>query len=326
MKRPIRFLVSSISLTVALLFAGAALAQVRQFKVCVPDYSVGVMPFFVAKQNGYLAQEQIDIDVIAGRGNLCTMGLIAGSFQFTYSPSTFDSVVAGDIKGKTIYVAEKFLLHRLIVAPQIKRFEDLKGKKIAISAFGTLTDLLTREILIDHGLRPMQDVMLLQTGGVPVRFAALKSGNVQGALLASQHALAAMQDGFRNLEYTPPPYVSHPLILKNEMLTNDKAVTRSFLRALLKGHLFFGQKPEETLNVIQKILRIDDRKTARETYEDEMRRYNPGGGFEQSNMRKVIDRAREARKMERKVEISEVFDLSLAADVEGELKKAGWKP
>jgi len=58
----------------------------------------------------------------------------------------------------------------------------------------------------------------------------------------------------------------------------------------------FGQKPGETLNVIQKVLRIDDRKTARETYEDEMRRYNPGGGFEQSNMRKVIDRAREARK------------------------------
>ena len=275
-------------------------AQTRQFKICVPDYSVGVMPFFVAKQNGYFAQEQIDIEVIA--------------------------IVAGDIKGKTIYVAEKFLLHRLIVAPQIKRFEDLKGKKIAISAFGTLTDLLTREILLDHGLKPMQDVILLQTGGVPVRFAALQSGNVQGALLASQHALAAMQNGFRNLEYTPPPYVSHPLIVKNEMLANEKAVTRSFIRAFLKGHLFFGQKPEETLNVIQKVLRIDDRKTARETYEDEMRRYNPGGGFEQGNMRKVIDRAREARKMERKVEIPEVFDLSLAADVEAELKKAGWKP
>lgn len=326
MKRPKIFLAPSISLAAVLLFAGTALAQVRQFKVCVPDYSVGVMPFFVAKQNGYLAQEQIDIDVIAGRGNLCTMGLIAGSFQLTYSPSTFDAVVAGDIKGKTIYVAEKFLLHRLIVAPQIKRFEDLKGKKIAISAFGTLTDLLTREILIDHGLKPMQDVLLLQTGGAPVRFAALKSGNVHGALLSSQHALAAMQDGFRNLEYTAPPYVSHPLIVKNEMLTTDKAVTRSFLRALLKGHLFFGQKPEETLNVIQKVLRIDDRKTARETYEDEMRRYNPGGGFEQSNMRKVIDRARESRKMERKVEIQEVFDLSMAAEVEAELKKMGWKP
>ena len=322
-----RYLVEIIFIVLVLGFGkSAAEAQTRQFKVCVPDYSVGVMPFFIAKQNGYLAQEQMDVEVIAGRGNLCTMGLIANSFQFTYSPSTFDAIVAADIKGKTIYVAEKFLLHRFIVAPQIKRFEDLKGKKIAISAFGTLTDLLTREILVDHGLKPMQDVLLLQTGGVPVRLAALLSGNVQGTLLASQQALAAMRDGYRNLEYTPPPYLSHPLIVKDEMLAKDKSVTRSFIRTFLKGHLFFGQKPEETLNVIQKVLRIDDRKVARETYEDELRRYNPGGGFEQSGMHKVIDRVRETRKMEKRVEIPDVFDLSLAAEVEAELKKAGWKP
>jgi ABC-type nitrate/sulfonate/bicarbonate transport system substrate-binding protein len=319
-------LASALSVMLLLLHGNIAEAQLRQFKVCVPDYSVGVMPFFIAKQNGYFAQERIDVEVIAGRGNLCTMGLIAGSFQFTYSPSTFDALVAGDIKGKVIYVAEKFLLHRLIVAPQIKGFEDLKGKKIAISAFGTLTDMLTREILVDHGLKPMQDVMLLQTGGTQVRFAALMSKNVQAALLPSQQALAAMQEGFRNLEYEPPPYLSHPLIVKNELLNNDKVLVRSLLRGLLKGHLFYGQKPEETLNVIRKVLRIDDRKAARETYEDEMRRYNPGGGFEQANMRKVIDRVRETRKIERKVEISEVFDLSMAADVEAELKKAGWKP
>jgi ABC-type nitrate/sulfonate/bicarbonate transport system substrate-binding protein len=268
----------------------------------------------------------MDVEVIAGRGNLCTMGLLANSFQFTYSPSTFDAVVAGDIKGKVIYVGEKFLLHRFIVAAQIRRFEDLKGKRVAISAFGTLTDFLTREILIDNGLKPMQDVMLLQTGGVPVRLAALKTNNVQGTLLASLQALAALHEGFRNLEYNPPPYVSHPLIVKNELLSGDKNATRGFLRALLKGHLFFGQRQEETLSVIQKILRIDDRKVARETYDDELRRYNPGGGFEQSSMRKVIERVRETRKMERKVEIPEAFDLSLAADVEAELKKAGWKP
>jgi preprotein translocase subunit SecF len=43
-------------------------------------------------------------------------------------------------------------------------------------------------------------------------------------------------------------------------------------------------------------------------------------------MRKVIDRVRETRKMERKVETQDVFDLSLAMDVAAELKKAGWKP
>jgi NitT/TauT family transport system substrate-binding protein len=180
----------------SIVFRSPVQAQMRHLNICVTDYSVGVMPLILAKRNGYFAQEQLEVDLLAARGTLCTMGLIGGSFQATYSPSTFDAVVAGDLKGKVIYVAQKFLLHRLIVAPQIKRFEDLKGKKIAISSFGSLTDLLNREILADHGLRAMQDVLLIQTGGAPVRLAALKSGNVQAALLSSQHALAAMQDGF----------------------------------------------------------------------------------------------------------------------------------
>jgi NitT/TauT family transport system substrate-binding protein len=301
-------------------------AEPRKFTICAPDYSVGIMPLIIARQNGYFAQEQMDVQTIAARGNLCTMALIANSVQFTVSPSTFDAVVAGDVKGKVIYVIEKFLLHRLVVAPQIKKFEDLKGKKIAISAFGTLTDLLTREILIDHGLKPMQDVMLLQTGGVPVRLAALMSNNVQGTLLASQQALAAKRDGYRVLDFDPPPYVSHPLIARNDTLTNEPGIVRALLRAVLKGHLFYGQKGEETVSVIQKFLRIEDRNAARETYEDEMRRYNPGGGFDLSGMKKVIDRARETRKIDRKVDVQNVFDLSIAAGVEADLKKSGWKP
>jgi NitT/TauT family transport system substrate-binding protein len=301
-------------------------AQTRKLNICVTDYSVGAMPLLLAKHNGYFAQEKLDVDILAARGNLCTMGLIANSFQFTYSPSTFDAVVAGDVKGKIVYVAQKFLLHRLIVAPQIKSVEDLKGKKIAISGFGTLTDLLTREILQDHNMRPQQDVLLLQTGGAPVRFAALKSGNVDAALLSSQYALTAMNEGYSSLKYTPPPFVSQPIITKDEMIASDKPRVQAFLRATAKGHLFFGQKGEETVTLIQKLMRISDRKAARENYEDEMRRYNPGGGFEQKNMPRVIDRAREARKMERKVEISEVFDLSIAVEVWDSLNKSGWRP
>ena len=195
----------ALPVVLLLLCASVVRAQTRQFKVCVPDYAVGVMPLIIAKQNGYYGQEQLDVEVIAARGHLCSMGLLANSFQFTYSPSTFDAVVAGDVKGKVVYVGEKFLLHRFIVAPQIKTWGDLKGKKIAIGAFGSLTDMLSREILIAHGLKPMQDVLLLATGGVPVRLAALKSGNVQATLLGSQQALAAMQEGYRLFEYETAP-------------------------------------------------------------------------------------------------------------------------
>src|SRR5262245_64877707 len=109
------------------------------------------MPLIIAKQNGYYGQEQLDVEVIAARGHLCSMGLLANSFQFTYSPSTFDAVVAGDVKGKVVYVGEKFLLHRFIVAPQIKTWGDLKGEKIDIGAFCFLRDVMHRYILYVHG-------------------------------------------------------------------------------------------------------------------------------------------------------------------------------
>ena len=156
--------------------------------------------------------------------------------------------------------------------------------------------------------------------------AALLSNNVQAALLSSQQALAALQAGYGNLDYDPPPYLSHPLIAKNELLGNEKMIARSLLRATLKGHLLFGQKPEDTLDVIRRYCVSTIAKWREETYEDEIRRYNPGGGFEQSNMKKVIDRPRDTRKTERKVEIQDVFDLSMAAELDGGLKKMGWKP
>jgi hypothetical protein len=43
-----------------------------------------------------------------------------------------------------------------------------------------------------------------------------------------------------------------------------------------------------------------------------MLRHNPGGGLENAAMRKVVERSREMLKVQRKVELSEIFDLSMA--------------
>jgi hypothetical protein len=57
-----------------------------------------------------------------------------------------------------------------------------------------------------------------------------------------------------------------------------------------------------------------------------MLRHNPGGGLEEAAMRKVVERSREMLKVERKVELNEIFDLSMAKETEGELRKARWEP
>ena len=306
--------------------AGQAAAQLRKVRVCTPGAGTGSMHIYTAKERGYFAQENLDVDVLVTRGQICTMALINGQMELTTNPNVFDAMVAGKFRGKVIYVTAKSLGHRFIVAPDIKNFNDLKQKTIAISTFGGLTDMLTREILEQHGIRPHKDVALLQLGTPDLRYGALKAGTVKAALVSSTQALTALRDGFRELRYDQPPWLSSPIVAGDELLTRDRSMLRSFLRAVLKGHLYYGQHPSQAVALTQKVQRIDSQAMAKQIYEDDMLRHNPGGGLEGAAMRKVVERSREMLKVERKVELNEIFDLSMAKETEAELKKSKWEP
>ncbi|MET0502986.1 MAG: ABC transporter substrate-binding protein, partial [Candidatus Binatia bacterium] len=252
--------------------------------------------------------------------------LINGQMELTTNPNVFDAMVAGKFQGKVIYVTAKTLGHRFIVAPDIKNFNDLKQKTIAISTFGGLTDMLTREILEQHGVRPHKDVALLQLGTPDLRYGALKAGTVKAALVSSTQALTALKEGFRELRYDQPPWLSSPIVASDELLARDRAMLRGFLRGVLKGHLYYGHYPVQAVAITQKVQRIDNQGVAKQVYEDDMLRHNPGGGLEEAAMRKVVERSREMLKVQRKVELNEIFDLSMAKEAEAELKKTKWEP
>src|SRR5262252_9546531 len=225
--------------------ASKANAQLRKVRLCAPGVGSGIMHTYVAKERGYFAQEGLDLDVLVARGQVCTMALLNGQMELSSNPNIFDAMVAGRFKGKVIYVSAKTLGHRFIVAPEIKNFDGLRQKNIAVSTFGGLTDMLTREILEQHGIK--KDVVLLQIGTPDVRYAALKAGTVKAALLASTQGLQAVQEGFRELPYHPPPWLSSPIVASDELMTRDRAMLRAFLRAVVKGHLYYGQYPAQAV-------------------------------------------------------------------------------
>ena len=325
-KAPHSSLIAAVSLIGLLLFAVAASAQVKKIRVCTPGAGTGSMHIYAAKERGYFSQENLEVDVLVTRGQICTMALINGQMELTTNPNVFDAMVAGKFRGKVIYVTAKTLGHRFMVAPDIKNYTDLKQKAIAISTFGGLTDMLTREILEQHGIRPHKDVALLQLGTPDLRYGALKSGTVKAALVSSTQALTALRDGFRELRYVQPPWLSSPIVAGDELLARDRAMIRSFLRAVTKGHIYYGHYPAQAVTLTQKVQRIDSQNMAKLIYDDDMLRHNPGGGLEEPAMRKVVERSREMLKVQRNVELGEIFDLSIVKEVEAELKKAKWEP
>jgi ABC-type nitrate/sulfonate/bicarbonate transport system substrate-binding protein len=197
---------------------------------------------------------------------------------------------------------------------------------MAIAGFGGFADKLTREILAQHGLQAMKDVMLLQIGTADVRYLSLRTNKVQGTVLVGQYATTAIEEGMRELDYESPPYITGPLSTLDSTLARDRPMVSAFVRAVMKGHLFFRDKPEQTIAIMQKSLRVENKKLAAQLHKDELRRYNAGGRFDDAYRRRVIDRAREDAGIKREVDTKELFDPSIAKEVDEELKRTQWSP
>ena len=87
-----------------------------------------------------------------------------------------------------------FIPDKLIVRPEIKRPEDLAGKRLAISRFGSSSETSAKLSLEKAGVKP-DSVTLIQLGGVSVRQAALMAGQVQATVLSDPQATAATNAG-----------------------------------------------------------------------------------------------------------------------------------
>jgi NitT/TauT family transport system substrate-binding protein len=323
--KSVGILMGPFILIVLFCFGSDAEAQNRKVRICVPGVGSGFMHAYLAKERGYFRQEGLDVDILVARGQICTMALISGQMELTTNPNVFDAMVAGKFRGKVIFVTAKSLGHRFIVAPDVKNFDGLKNKNVAVSTFGGLTDMLTREILEQHAMNPAKDVVLLQIGTPDVRYSALKAGSVKAALLASTQGLQAIKEGFRELPYQQPPWLSSPIVAGDDSLVRDRAMLRSFLRGVIKGHIDYRESPTAALAAIQKIQRIESAAVAKQIYDDDMSRYNPGGGLEEASMRRVIERSKEMSKVHGNVELNEIFNLSLTKEAEAEVKKTKWE-
>ena len=99
-----------------------------------------------------------------------------------------DLVFVGGIKN--------FLTHSILGKPDIKRPEDLRGKKIGVGRFGGNTHYFTIQALKRLGIDANKEVQMIQTGGGPETLAALLGGSVDAAGLVAPGDSAAVSRGF----------------------------------------------------------------------------------------------------------------------------------
>jgi len=263
----------SIFLLALLMLAGPANAQLRKINIAYTATSPYQAVLIVAKEVGLFKKYNLDPTLVfTTGGSLGIQAMIGGDVAMTLSDGS--SSVVSRLAGVDIVVIASLLNtfpYSLISLPEIKKVDQLRGGKIAVSRFGSATDLSVKMALARVGLNAEKDVTLLQIGVQTARYAALQSKNVQATIITPPFTLTARKAGFQTLldmaELNIPFQLTGLLALRPYLKSNPDIVL-SVIRTLSEAIHFYKQEKETTIKILGKYLKTDDREALEETHRE----------------------------------------------------------
>jgi NitT/TauT family transport system substrate-binding protein len=184
---------------------GAGQSQVISDKVVVsyPSKSITNFPILeTAKQRGFFQKEALNVSAVYMRGGIDIKALLTGDADFGTGSTTAVTAFVAGAPLRVIMSLNAYVDQGLYAQPKYRSLAQLKGQSIGSLNPGGLVDTLLRRILIQGGVQPEKDVVILNMGGTPERYAALKSGSIAASMLSAPHSLRAEKEGFTKLAAT----------------------------------------------------------------------------------------------------------------------------
>jgi len=250
----------SIALLVVAMAAPMAPAQ-DKLRMGLSSVSGLHAAVWVAETKGLFRKHGIDAEVIVtGQGGTAGISaLIANDVQMVNSAG--DVLVAASLRGgDTVMVASVINkgLQRLVTKPDIKTPADLKGKRIGVTRIGAVSHSVLLMMLQRWKMNP-NDVQVMQLGSSPNMLASLDKNGIEGAVLTIPSMFVAEDRGYRVLLDMADTdiYYLHTMVAttRHYIKTNRDKVLR-FLKGYIEGIAFVKQNRKESLEVVQKKLRI----------------------------------------------------------------------
>lgn len=256
------------------IFFAAPVARAAD-KVKFPYSPIGweSLAWYVAKEAGIYEKYGLDVDLFfQGASSEIIQGMLAGDTNLAgiAGPAVISNVIAG---GDVIQVAAlvKMFTIPLYAQPSIKTLADLKGQKIGVSRFNSVTHLTALSVLQRAGM--VKEVTIVQTGGVPESAAALASGNVAAATVLPPQSLILKDKGYRELVGLKElrelniPFVENGLAVRRSFANKNPDLVKRFLKASLEGLKRVFEDKNFTMKVLGQYTKINDPKLLEDSYE-----------------------------------------------------------
>jgi ABC-type nitrate/sulfonate/bicarbonate transport systems, periplasmic components len=254
----------------ALLVCGVAHAA-DKIRIGYSGVTVSNAMLWVTDEGKLFHKNGIDPQILYLRTTLGQTAMIAGEVDMcVYSGSLLSSA---RLQGADVVMVTSFLdkpLYRLVVRPEIKTVADLKGKRLGITGFGTVTDSMTRLLVGKLGLDPDKDVSYIQVGDVPILLASLTAGKtIDGAIIQPPYYLKALASGMRvlvNMQEMDIPVQQTGLNTTDKFISKNPDLVRRVVKSLIEGIHLMRTDPTVAKRALSRRMQIKDEKEIDDTY------------------------------------------------------------
>jgi NitT/TauT family transport system substrate-binding protein len=307
-----------LALVFSLCLVSSSHAQLTKLSAAYSAESSWSLATWVAYDGGLFKKYGLDVDLVLIRSAATiTSALLAGETPMIQLGG--NGTIQAALQGAdcvNVLTLVPIIPQSLVVTPNIKTPEDLKGKRIGVSRFGALSDLVVRRYLRKFGLDPAKDVTIVQIGGIPELLAAMKAGAISGGSMSPPVLTAAKKAGFKefaDFESLDYKYPAVAIATTRSFIQRQRATALNFLRGEIEGIHAIKTQKSLAVNVLKKYMRISDPEILEEGYQYALRFIQPRPFPKPEETKAVLD---ELKQPQAKPE--NFVDLSLIQELEKE--------
>jgi len=260
-----------VFLIFCVLCAGEVFAADR-VRIGYSSISGAYTPIWVAHDAGYFAKEGLQDDIILiPSGTQLAQVTVAGEIDI--GSLNGSSAIAAALQGadlKIIGNSGNKMVFSLFVRPEIKSVEQLKGKKIGVTRFGSAPDISVRYALRKYNINPDKDLTLIQLGFMATVAGGLQGGSIEGGVVSPPTQFAVEKAGFKELINITDMDFAFPnpaLVAVGSIIRGKPDVINRFMRAYVRGMHRARTDPAFTYKSMAKYTKIEDAAVLKKAYE-----------------------------------------------------------
>ena len=233
---------------------------------------VNLIYAYLAHDTGLWKKHGVDVKLLTFESG-STLAQVARSGEIKIAINSGPTTIAARAQGADAIIiasAVNTLPYSLVTAKGISSWDQLKGKKVGVSRFGSGTDTAIRLVCKKFGLDATKDLIILQGGTQPTRLQALSAGAIDATLLSPPLDFIAKKQGWSvltNIAQLGIPYPQLVIETTDRLNRDNPKLVKGFLKGFVEAIYYSAKFKDETKRVITKYLKISDPEILDATYE-----------------------------------------------------------